>query len=81
VDLETRPLARTLGCSHETYQILDFYHVTEHLQALLMPLFSQDTERKKMVQASPVLPKRGKITALLEQMTACSRLMVSLKKL
>jgi len=54
------PFARTQAASPETYQILDFYHVTEHLQALLMPLFSQDTERKKMVQASPVLPKRGK---------------------
>lgn len=26
------PLLERLGCSHETYQILDFYHVTEHLQ-------------------------------------------------
>jgi len=38
-DLETRPPLLERLALHETYQILDFYHVTEHLQALLMPLF------------------------------------------
>ena len=35
--------------------------------------FSQDTERKKWFKQARASLKRGKITALLEQMTACSK--------
>jgi len=74
----TSPLLERLGCSHETYQILDFYHVTGG--AFVMPLFSQDTERKNGSNRS----SRKEAKSLpCEQMTACSKnwLMVSLRNM
>ncbi|MBO3457975.1 ISLre2 family transposase [Aetokthonos hydrillicola Thurmond2011] len=40
------PLLSRLGCPKETYQLLDFYHVTEHLQTFADAAFSQESERK-----------------------------------
>ncbi len=40
------PLLKRLGCSNETYQLFDFYHVTEHLQTFADAAFSDEKERK-----------------------------------
>ena len=40
------PLLSRVGCPKETYQLLDFYHVTEHLQTFADAAFSQESERK-----------------------------------
>ena len=40
------PLLSRVGCPKETYQLLDFYHVTQHLQIFADTAFSQEFERK-----------------------------------
>ena len=40
------PLLSRVGCPKETYQLLDFYHVMEHLQTFADAAFSQESERK-----------------------------------
>ncbi len=67
------PLLQKLGCPHKTYQLLDFYHATEHLQIFSNAAFSQDVERKTWFKQGRSSLKRGKITALIEQMTALSK--------
>lgn len=66
-------LLERLVCPNETYQLLDFYHVTQHLQAFANAAFSQENERKKWFKSARSDLKRGKITALLEQMAALSK--------
>ncbi len=41
------PLLQKLGLPLETYQLLDFYHATEHLQVFVDNSFSNETERQK----------------------------------
>lgn len=67
------PLLQKLGCPHETYQLLDFYHATEHLQIFSNAAFSQEVERKTWFKQGRSSLKRGKITVLIEQMTALSK--------
>lgn len=66
-------LLKRLGSPTETYHLLDFYHVTEHLHAFAEAAFSQAPERKKWFYSARSDLKRGKITQLLEQMTALSK--------
>lgn len=56
-----------------TYQLLDFYHVTQHLQVFADAGFSQEIERKKWFNSARSTLKKGGITALLDQMTALSK--------
>lgn len=63
-------LLERLGTPPETYQLLDFYHVMQHLQAEADAAFPQESERKKWFNSARSYLKRGKITALLQQMTA-----------
>lgn len=67
------PLLERLGCPNETYQLLDFYHVTEHLHTFADAAFSQATERKKWFNSARSDLKRGKITVLLEKMAALNK--------
>ena len=41
------PLLKKLNCPLETYQLLDFYHATEHLQVFADNIFYKEAERKK----------------------------------
>lgn len=65
-------LLERLGLPTEAYQLLDFYHVTQHLQIFADAAFPQESERKKWFNSARSLLKKGKINALLEQMTAIS---------
>lgn len=56
-----------------TYQLLDFYHVAQHLQAFADAAFSQEAERKKWFNSARSTLKKGGITALLDQMNALSK--------
>ena len=67
------PLLERLGCPHETYQLLDYYHVTEHLHAFADAAFSQANERIKWFNSARSDLKRGKITVLLEKMAALNK--------
>lgn len=62
------PLLESLGCTTETYQLYDFYHVTEHLQLFADAAFTKDSERKQWFKkARKTLKKRGAL-ALIKQM-------------
>ena len=61
-------LLERLNCP-TPYQLLDFYHVTEHLQDFADAAFSEDKERKTWFKQARSDLKRGKITELLETMT------------
>lgn len=63
-------LLERLGVPTETYQLLDFYHVTQHLQAFADAAFSQEPDRIKWFNSARSYLKKGQITALLENMTA-----------
>jgi len=43
------PLLSRLGCPKETYQLLDFYHVTEHLQTFADAAFNEESPEKSLV--------------------------------
>ncbi len=62
------PLLKRLNCP-TLYQLLDFYHVTEHLQDFADAAFSQDKERKTWFNQARCELKRGQIAKLLESMT------------
>lgn len=49
-------------------QLLDFYHVTEHLQDFANAAFSQADERKTWFNQARSELKRGKLTPVLEEM-------------
>jgi hypothetical protein len=54
-----------LGCPCETYQLFDFYHVTEHLKIFADEAFSQDEERKKWFKKARKALKKGKALKLI----------------
>ena len=62
------PLLERLGCPSETYQLFDFYHVTEHLQTFADVAFSDETERKNWFQKARKLLKKGKALTLIQEM-------------
>ncbi len=64
------PLLESLGLTNEIYQLIDFYHVTEHLQLFASAAFTQDAERKKWMKTAKKYLKKGKITTLIEEMTS-----------
>ncbi len=61
------PLLRRLN-GPNPYQLIDFYHVTEHLQDFADAAFSEEKERKTWFQQARSDLKRGKISSLLEEM-------------
>ena len=61
-------LLRNLGCPHETYYLLDFYHVTEHIQIFAEAAFSQEKERKTWFNLARSELRWGKVKDLLEKM-------------
>lgn len=63
------PLLEKLGCPF-TYQILDFYHVAEHIYAVALSAFSTDESQRKWFNQARRLLKNGKAETLLEQIKA-----------
>ena len=63
--LHIPPLLKRLGCPNETYELYDFYHVTEHLQTFADAAFSKEQERKDWFKnARKTLKKRGALTLI-----------------
>ena len=61
------PLLRRLN-GPTPYELIDFYHVTEHLQDFADAAFAQEKERKTWFKQARSDLKRGKIAPLLEKM-------------
>ena len=66
------PLLEKLNCPLETYQLLDFYHATEHLQVFADNAFSKEEERKKWFKQTRSALKKGKINSIIEEMSKIS---------
>ena len=62
------PLLKRLGCPTETYQLFDFYHVTEHLQTFADVAFNKDKERKDWFKKARKTLKKGNALTLIRQM-------------
>ena len=62
------PLLKKLGCPSSTYQLLDFYHATEHLQSFAEASFFDEAERKTWFKKARYALKKGKINTLLKDM-------------
>jgi hypothetical protein len=62
------PLLKRLGCPNETYQLFDFYHVTEHLQTFADAAFSNEKERKDWFKRARKTLKKGNAWGLMKQM-------------
>ncbi|AFZ28459.1 hypothetical protein Cylst_6714 (plasmid) [Cylindrospermum stagnale PCC 7417] len=61
-------LLKRLGCPTETYELFDFYHVTEHLQTFADVAFSDDKERKDWFNKARKTLKQGNALTLMKQM-------------
>ena len=66
------PLLEKLNCPLETYQLLDFYHATEHLQVFADNAFSKETERKQWFKQTRSALKKGKINSIIQHMNEIS---------
>ena len=66
------PLLEKLNCPLETYQLLDFYHATEHLQVFADNAFSKEAERKQWFNQNRSALKQGKINFILQDMKKIS---------
>ncbi|MDY6899671.1 MAG: ISLre2 family transposase [Cyanobacteriota bacterium] len=66
------PLLEKLNCPLETYQLLDFYHATEHLQVFADNIFSKETERKQWFKQTRSALKKGKINSIIQDMNKLS---------
>ena len=60
------PLLKRLGCGTKTYQLLDFYHATQHLYSFADAAFPNESERQLWFKSARSYLKRGKINTLLE---------------
>ena len=56
------------GCPSETYQLFDFYHVTEHLQIFADAAFSQESQRKDWFKKARKNLKKGNALTLIKHM-------------
>ena len=63
------PLLKRLGCPDETYQLFDFYHVTEHLQIFADAAFSEAKERKSWFKKARKALKKGNAISLIREMS------------
>ena len=66
------PLLEKLNCPIETYQLLDFYHATEHLQVFADNSFPQESERKQWFKQTRSALKKGKINSIIQDMNKLS---------
>lgn len=66
------PLLEKLNCPLETYELLDFYHATEHLQVFADNIFYTEIERKKWFKQTRSALKKGKINSIIQEMNKLS---------
>lgn len=62
------PLLKRLSCPLLTYNLLDFYHVAQHLNCFADAAFTEDIERIKWFKKSRRQLKKGDIKNLLQEM-------------
>jgi hypothetical protein len=62
------PLLKKLDCPNETYQLLDFYHATEHLQNFADASFSTNNERQEWFKKARKSLKKGHALDLMRNM-------------
>lgn len=62
------PLLKKLECPHETYQLLDFYHATEHLQTFANAAFNTDNERQSWFKKARSFLRKGHALNLMRNM-------------
>jgi hypothetical protein len=62
------PLLKKLDCPTETYQLLDFYHATEHLQNFADAAFSTNNERQEWFKKARKSLKKGHALNLMRNM-------------
>lgn len=62
------PLIKRYCCPTETYQLFDFYHVTEHLHTFADVAFSKEKERQDWFKKARKTLKKGNAMALIRQM-------------
>lgn len=62
------PLLNRLGCEKITHYLLDFYHVTEHLQSFADATFNDDKEKITWFKTARSDLKKGKVISLINEM-------------
>ncbi|WP_375506118.1 ISLre2 family transposase [uncultured Nostoc sp.] len=62
------PLLKKLKCPPETYQLLDFFHATSHLQDFADAAFSTNNERQQWFQKARKSLKKGQALDLMRNM-------------
>ncbi|WP_375496291.1 ISLre2 family transposase [uncultured Nostoc sp.] len=62
------PLLARLGCPVETYQLFDFYHVTENLKAFADAAFNEEVQSKEWFIKARKTLKKGNAKSLISQM-------------
>lgn len=69
--LRIPPLLKRLGCPPESIlELLDFYHVTEHLQQFAETAFTKPTVVQTWFKQARLDIKRGRVAELLDKMQA-----------
>ncbi len=62
------PLLTRLGCPLETYQLFDFYHVTENLKVFADAAFNEEAQSKQWFIKARKSLKKGHAKSLISQM-------------
>jgi hypothetical protein len=62
------PLLTRLGCPLETYQLFDFYHVTENLKVFADAAFNEEVQSKEWFKKARKTLKKGNAKSLISQM-------------
>ncbi len=62
------PLLTRLGCPVETYQLFDFYHVTENLKVFADAAFQEEAQSKEWFKKARKTLKKGNAKSLISQM-------------
>ena len=62
------PLLTRLGCPLETYQLFDFYHVTENLKVFADAAFNEELQSKQWFIKARKSLKKGNAKSLINQM-------------
>ncbi|MHC5917161.1 MAG: ISLre2-like element ISCst1 family transposase [Nostoc sp.] len=62
------PLLARLGCPVETYQLFDFYHVTENIKAFADAAFNEEVQSKEWFIKARKILKKGNAKSLISQM-------------
>lgn len=62
------PLLTRLGCPIQTYQLFDFYHVTENLKVFADVAFNEEIQSKQWFIKARKILKKGNAKSLIAQM-------------